>query len=116
MTPTLESPATAYFRAFGGPLGAIAQLGERLVRNEEVGGSIPPGSTSLRRFAATTGKPAYYHKTIRGLGTAKRRRLPGEARLGEDGLDAVMMKYVYLLQSVSHPEQSYVGLTDDLRA
>jgi hypothetical protein len=29
--------------------GAIAQLGERIVRNDEVGGSIPPGSTSLRR-------------------------------------------------------------------
>jgi hypothetical protein len=26
--------------------GAIAQLGERVVRNDEVGGSIPPGSTS----------------------------------------------------------------------
>ena len=30
--------------------GAIAQLGERVVRNDEVGGSIPPGSTSLRRL------------------------------------------------------------------
>jgi hypothetical protein len=29
--------------------GAIAQLGERVVRNDEVGGSIPPGSTNLRR-------------------------------------------------------------------
>src|SRR5579871_5725902 len=29
--------------------GAIAQLGERVVRNDEVGGSIPPGSTTLRR-------------------------------------------------------------------
>src|SRR5262249_22466037 len=28
--------------------GAVAQLGERLVRNEEVRGSIPLGSTSLR--------------------------------------------------------------------
>src|SRR3984957_16255517 len=28
--------------------GAIAQLGERVVRNDEDGGSIPPGSTSLR--------------------------------------------------------------------
>jgi hypothetical protein len=28
--------------------GAIAQLGERVVRNDEVGGSIPPGSTILR--------------------------------------------------------------------
>src|SRR5579872_283472 len=38
----------------GDPLGrrsgAIAQLGERVVRNDEVGGSIPPGSTSLRRL------------------------------------------------------------------
>ena len=25
------------------------------------------------------------------------------------------MKYVYLLQSISHPEQRYVGLTSDLR-
>jgi hypothetical protein len=31
------------------PHGAIAQLGERVVRNDEVGGSIPPGSTNLRR-------------------------------------------------------------------
>src|SRR5438477_9709711 len=30
------------------PHGAIAQLGERVVRNDEVGGSIPPGSTTLR--------------------------------------------------------------------
>src|SRR4029450_6463189 len=32
----------------GGRDGAIAQLGERVVRNDEVGGSIPPGSTSRR--------------------------------------------------------------------
>jgi hypothetical protein len=31
--------------------GAIAQLGERIVRNDEVGGSIPPGSTTLRPSA-----------------------------------------------------------------
>ncbi len=29
-------------------LGVIAQLGERLVRNEEVGGSNPPDSTKLK--------------------------------------------------------------------
>src|ERR1700694_4334661 len=33
---------------WGGRDGAIAQLGERVVRNDEVGGSIPPGSTTLR--------------------------------------------------------------------
>ncbi len=26
------------------------------------------------------------------------------------------MKYVYFLESVTHPEQNYVGLADDLRA
>lgn len=26
------------------------------------------------------------------------------------------MKYVYFLQSIDHPDQIYVGLTDDLRA
>src|SRR5882724_8582887 len=41
-----------------GHLGAIAQLGERIVRNDEVGGSIPPGSTSLRRLRQLRlGKP-----------------------------------------------------------
>ena len=39
--------------------GAIAQLGERIVRNDEVGGSIPPGSTSLRSLRdLRLGKPA----------------------------------------------------------
>jgi len=26
------------------------------------------------------------------------------------------MKYVYLLESIAHPDQSYPGLTDDLQA
>ena len=39
--------------------GAIAQLGERVVRNDEVGGSIPPGSTSLRSLRELRlGKPS----------------------------------------------------------
>ena len=38
--------------------GAIAQLGERLHGMQEVGGSIPPGSTSLRRLRLLRlGKP-----------------------------------------------------------
>src|SRR5437016_12698726 len=36
------------FHPVNGRNGAIAQLGERVVRNDEVGGSIPPGSTTLR--------------------------------------------------------------------
>ena len=31
-------------------VGAIAQLGERVVRNDEVGGSIPPGSTDSHKL------------------------------------------------------------------
>src|SRR5215468_4476175 len=37
--------------------GAIAQLGERIVRNDEVGGSIPPGSTTSRRSPRGVGEP-----------------------------------------------------------
>ena len=47
--------------------GAIAQLGERVVRNDEVGGSIPPGSTNpppdipltnLDRHSCESGNPS----------------------------------------------------------
>ncbi len=36
--------------------GAIAQLGERVVRNDEVGGSIPPGSTIFALGLVETGR------------------------------------------------------------
>src|SRR5258708_2703448 len=42
------APIAGRHRSRGGRDGAIAQLGERVVRNDEVGGSIPPGSTTLR--------------------------------------------------------------------
>ncbi len=39
--------------------GAIAQLGERVVRNDEVGGSIPPGSTNCNQlFSAKRQRPS----------------------------------------------------------
>ena len=47
--------------------GAVAQLGERLVRNEEVSGSIPLGSTSLRCSAASAGRPACTKAARRSL-------------------------------------------------
>ena len=61
----------------GGRDGAIAQLGERVVRNDEVGGSIPPGSTTLRPsgFAWRSHVMAEQRSVV-----------PGEALLGEDGL------------------------------
>src|ERR1700688_4299380 len=49
--PFAENLAALGFGAGEGSVGAIAQLGERVVRNDEVGGSIPPGSTiRLRNF------------------------------------------------------------------
>ena len=39
-------------------VGAIAQLGERLLCKQEVVGSIPSGSTSLRAKALRLGWPA----------------------------------------------------------
>ena len=60
----------------GGHDGAIAQLGERVVRNDEVGGSIPPGSTTLR--------PSGYAWRSRAM--PEERSVPGVAHLGEDGL------------------------------
>ena len=42
------APIVGRFEIQDGRDGAIAQLGERVVRNDEVGGSIPPGSTTLR--------------------------------------------------------------------
>src|SRR5467141_3874520 len=58
----------------GGRDGAIAQLGERVVRNDEVGGSIPPGSTTLR--------PSGYAWRSHAL---KRRSVPGIARRATTG-------------------------------
>ena len=63
MAPTRRNFRATTLRAQG---GAVAQLGERLVRNEEVRGSNPLGSTSLRSFGASAGKP-------------RARRLPAEA-------------------------------------
>ena len=57
------------------PEGAIAQLGERLLCKHEVVGSIPSGSTTLRRWLRVA-QP-------RGI---TKRSVPGEARKSEDGL------------------------------
>ena len=65
------APIVGRFGSFrGGRNGAIAQLGERVVRNDEVGGSIPPGSTSLRRLRLLRlGKP---HRSEGCLAIARR--------------------------------------------
>src|SRR5664279_2923146 len=75
--PLAENRAALGFCAGGGSVGAIAQLGERVVRNDEVGGSIPPGSTTLR----PSGYAWRSHVMPEG-----RSVVPGVALLGEDGL------------------------------
>ena len=55
------------------------------------------------------------NQSFHGRGIAQRRRLPGEARRAKTG-GLRPMKYVYLLESIDHPDESYVGLTDDLRS
>ena len=59
-------------------MGAIAQLGERLLCKQEVVGSIPSGSTNLRRFAASVGKPTLTQGSSGNSGH-RRRRLPAVA-------------------------------------
>src|SRR5262249_14541993 len=63
--PLVGRPYLLYISAQGGRDGAIAQLGERIVRNDEVGGSIPPGSTTLRRSPKGVGEPACDSGVIR---------------------------------------------------
>src|SRR5947209_18581670 len=50
MAPTRKRPPPGLWPALGRAhlAGAVAQLGERLVRNEEVRGSTPLGSTSRK--------------------------------------------------------------------
>jgi hypothetical protein len=66
-----------HYPVAGGRDGAIAQLGERVVRNDEVGGSIPPGSTTLR----PSGYAWRSHARARSEAWC-----PAKPLLGEDGL------------------------------
>ena len=60
------------------PYGAIAQLGERIVRNDEVVGSIPTSSTNLLNGLATVAvisvsseKPTYWTVMDRELANSE---------------------------------------------
>jgi putative endonuclease len=79
---------------------------------QEVGGSIPPGSTSLRSLRELRlGKPTFANGGSTNSDTRCERRLPRRSPQGEGG----PMKYVYILQS-KDADHFYVGITDDLRA
>jgi putative endonuclease len=71
---------------------------------QEVGGSIPPGSTSLRLLRKLRlGKPQT------GPAERSKRRLPWRSPKDEDG---PVMKYVYILEN-HDSEHFYVGITED---
>jgi putative endonuclease len=85
---------------------------------QEVGGSIPPGSTSLRWLRRLRlGKP---YRSEGCLAVARRRAWKAlseskpsiVASLVKEGRT---MKYVYILESLDS-RHFYVGITDDLRA
>ena len=76
------APIVGRFGSYrGGRDGAIAQLGERVVRNDEVGGSIPPGSTSLRSLRELRWRS--HAVPI----VAKRAKAARHSPKGDDGLD-----------------------------
>ena len=72
---------------------------------QEVGGSIPPGSTTLR----PSGFAWRSHKM-----PERRRRGARRSPQGEDGPGQPMW-YVYIIRSADVPEQEYVGATSDLK-
>ena len=72
---------------------------------QEVGGSIPPGSTTLRPSGY-----AWRSRASMSEGRSVSRRSPK----GEDGLETQMW-YVYILRSINIPEQEYIGATADLK-
>jgi putative endonuclease len=72
---------------------------------QEVGGSIPPGSTTLRPLGFAWRSPEMPKGRKRGA-----RRSPQ----GEDGLRQTMW-YVYIIRSENFPEQEYIGATADLK-
>ena len=87
---------------------------------QEVGGSIPPGSTSLRRLRLLRlGKPyrsegcrVVARRAKTGLGRPHRSET---AATGPRAKRGSAMKYVYILEN-HNSEHFYVGITDDLRA
>ncbi len=72
----------------------------------------------LRRYAA----PGF---AVARQSRASTRSLPGEAK-GEDGLQNAtpgkpepefkIMKHVYIIRSISHPDQKYIGITANIDA
>src|ERR1700733_56096 len=103
MTPIVSRSELSRRRHFTRRSGAIAQLGERVVRNDEVGGSIPPGSTSLRSLRL--GKPGKCLVAKRAKAATPwpegRRRASNHSGRGHEAL--LLRRFRY--RHVRHPAQ-----------
>jgi len=85
----------------------------------EVAGSSPTAPTSLRQGFGWQAILTLADRSLGGfkgenLGKAVRRSLARRRTIASSKRDAVM-RYVYLIRSVSHPDQTYIGITDDLK-
>ena len=103
-----------------GGFGAIAQLGERLHGMQEVGGSIPPGSTSLRllRKLRLGARPDARSEASEACRVVARRAKTGtqdEIRFPQRGRAGGGRYEVRLHFGKSRiPKHFYIGITDDL--
>ena len=86
---------------------------------QEVGGSIPPGSTSLRELRLGKPAPIYRSEASEGCRGVARRAKLGLGKcirpLQAERRRRSAMKYVYILESLDSLH-FYIGITDDLRA
>jgi hypothetical protein len=92
---------------------------------QEVGGSIPPGSTTLRPSGyAWRSHAGAEGQSVPGVAPFGRRRadatvlrgfLNGTSVILSFGVRVTKMWYVYILRSINNPDQEYIGATADLK-
>lgn len=91
--------------------GGIAQRLEQGAHNALVGGSNPSAPTTLRPDGATRGTAMRSNIDLgEAVSCVARRAKHGRRRIG-----AITMWYVYIIKSVSHPDQEYTGASEDLK-
>ena len=94
--------------------GVVAQLVERLVRNQQVRGSNPLGSTILRSEPTLGGSERRMGSSI---ASAKEDFLVtnSELRMAGHPEKIRVMYYTYVIESIRRPENRYIGHTSDLK-
>jgi putative endonuclease len=99
--------------------GRLAQLVERLLYTQDVGGSSPSSPTSLRFASYGSASQTLRWKAKRAEAAApKPRRAKAGRHIPRKGtaIGGAKMTYVYILRSLEHPDRYDVGITRDLRS